>query len=201
MNAAAVILAAGGSSRMGVPKQTLAYGSTTLLRLAVTGALGAGCEPVVVVVGAERKLISAHLNGLTICLIDNPLWQQGLGSSIRTGIEALLTFAVDAAVILLSDQPLVCAGHIRNLVEAAETQQASIVASRYAGTLGVPALFKKNVFPLLLAIQPSEGAKALFHHPDYPTLEIPLPEAEQDIDTPEDYRRALYLADLEKEQP
>ena len=198
MKVAAVILAAGGSSRMGTPKQTLAYGRTTLLRRAVETALSAGCEPVVVVVGAERSLVSSHLEGLTVCLVDNPLWQQGLGSSIRNGIEALVPSAIDAAIILLSDQPLVRADHVRKLIEAAQTQQASIVASGYAGSLGVPALFKTQVFELLLAIRPSAGAKALFFHPDYRTIEIPLPEAEQDIDTPDDYRRVLQYADLEK---
>ena len=168
MKVAAVILAAGGSSRMGTPKQTLAYGSTTLLRRAVETALSAGCEPVVVVVGAERSLVSSHLEGLTVCLVDNPLWQQGLGSSISTGIEALVPSAIDAAIILAFRPAAgLRADHVRKLVEAAQTQQASIVASGLRGDVwAFPHLFKtQRVSELLLAIQSLSGRKSTFFSP------------------------------------
>ena len=93
----AVILAAGSSSRLGRPKQTLQFKGETLIRRAVLAALGAGCHPVVVVTGANADLMRRELDGLDVCEVLNTLWETGMASSIRAGIEELGGADADAA--------------------------------------------------------------------------------------------------------
>src|SRR5438045_3195305 len=86
---AAVILAAGASSRLGKPKQLLGFRGHSLLRRAAEAALSAGCQPVVVVLGACLEPSVRELAGLPVQVVENREWQEGIGSSVRTGVEAL----------------------------------------------------------------------------------------------------------------
>src|SRR5829696_5848838 len=90
-NVGAVILAAGSSSRMGTPKQTLQFQGDSLLRRAALAPLGAGCRPVVVVTGAHAELCRRELDGLDVREAFNTIWETGMGSSVRAGIERLLS--------------------------------------------------------------------------------------------------------------
>src|SRR5882757_499458 len=90
MNVGAVILAAGSSSRMGRPKQTLEFEGESLLRRAARTALSAGCRPVIVVTGANRDLSRAELDGLDVHEIINTRWETGMGTSVRAGIVELI---------------------------------------------------------------------------------------------------------------
>src|SRR5918998_1610148 len=93
----AVILAAGSSSRMGSPKQTLQYRGVSLLRRAALAALGAGCSPVVVVTGAHAELSRRELDGLNVREVLNNVWETGMASSVRAGVEALAGADPEAA--------------------------------------------------------------------------------------------------------
>ena len=86
----AVILAAGASTRMGLPKQLLQFGGETMLRRAASVALKPGCRPVVVVTGADATASRKALRGLDVREADNPQWESGISSSVRVGIEALV---------------------------------------------------------------------------------------------------------------
>src|SRR5688500_14412180 len=133
MNVGAVILAAGSSSRMGRPKQTLQFQGTSLLKRITLAALDAMCRPVVVVTGAHAELTRRELDQLDVHETFNPDWEIGMGSSVRAGIERLISTdaAVAAAVLLLCDQPHVTSGVVSSLIAAHHTTGRSLIASAY----------------------------------------------------------------------
>lgn len=180
-----ILLAAGGSSRLGRPKQLVHYGGKSLLRIAVEAAAGSYCESVTVVLGATDPALLAELEGLSVGLAFNPEWQTGIGSSIRCGITAVHPDTT-AVVLMLCDQPRVTSELINSLITAHQTTGAPMVASEYADTLGVPALFTSQFFHDLAALPGDEGAKKLIARYSDRVGRIPFPEAEIDIDTPED---------------
>ena len=187
-NVAAIILAAGGSSRLRRPKQLVAWHGESLVRRAFRAAAEAGCNPVVVVVGENSEAIRAELKSTSAVVVENPQWQRGLGTSIRRGLETIAD-RVDAAALLTCDQPLVDAKVIISLLSTRETTGKPIVASRYAGTLGVPALFGRSCFQSLLALPDNSGAKSLIEERAPEVASIEFEEGTVDIDTPEDFKR------------
>jgi molybdenum cofactor cytidylyltransferase len=186
-----VILAAGASTRMGVPKQLLQFGGEAMLRRAASVALKAGCRPVVVVTGADAAAAREALRGLDVREAENQQWKSGISSSVRVGIEALVTASPQTAavVLMLCDQPFVTREIIAQLVAAHRETGRSIVASRYGGSYGVPALFGKDHFAELATPEGDAGAKRVIqkHLPEVHLLSFP--EGEIDIDTPDDLVR------------
>lgn len=189
--AAVVVLAAGGSSRMGRPKQMLPVGGRTLLRRTAETALE--CGPAVVVLGAAADRLATELAGLPVSVVVNPDWAKGPGTSVAVGVAAVeaLSGPADAIVFLLCDQPAVTAENVRRLVAVHETTGASMVASGYGESVGVPALFAREWFAALKALDPAAGAKQLLaRHPDRVAV-VPFPAGAIDLDTPADYERWL----------
>lgn len=188
---AAIVLAAGGSSRMGSPKQLLRVGGVSLVRRASAAALASRCQEVFVVVGAAAQEVREQLSDMTVKLVGNPHWEEGLSGSIRVGIEAARTRlpAFDAAILLPVDQPGLTADLLDALIAAFETKRSSIVACRYAGTLGTPALFSQRHFADLVALRGDRGAKPLLESRPAELAQIPFPDGSIDLDTPEDYQR------------
>lgn len=187
----AVVLAAGGSARLGMPKQLLSFRGQTLLYRTVDQAATAGCAPIVVVVAPGSESIELDLRETKAQLVKNLEWANGIGTSIRAGMrEALkLDSEMSAMVLLVCDQPFVTARTIAALqAKRAETQLA-IVASSYAGTLGVPALFESAYFDKLLALPDAEGAKSIILSHAEVVAEFPFPEGAIDIDTAADYEK------------
>lgn len=184
----AVVLAAGGSTRLGRPKQLLELDGEPLVRRAARIAAEAGYDPVVVVVGAEGEAVTRALGGAFLA-VTNPDWSAGAASSIRRGLEALRTLrpGVGGALIVTCDQPLVEARHLAALA-AALGPDRQIAASRYAGTLGVPALFARAVFGELLALTGEAGAKRVVLRDPERVASVELPEAGRDVDTEADWR-------------
>jgi molybdenum cofactor cytidylyltransferase len=183
-----VLLAAGTSSRLGRPKQLLPYDGVTLLRHAATTALASPCRPVVVVIGAHAGAMRAELAGLDAEIVENALWAEGLSTSIRFGVEAAQRLAPDASavVLMLCDQPRVTTALIEDLVRAHHAG-ASIAASAYAGTVGVPALFAKEFFPRLTGLTRDQGAKRILMDHSDAVVAIDFPGGALDVDTAEDY--------------
>ncbi len=182
MKTGIVVLAAGSSSRMGSPKQLLAYRGKPLLRHAVETALASACGPVIVVLGSNASTIAPSLYGLDVQIISNPLWEQGMGSSIHAGVRAAQGRALDAVILTVADQPLLTPDTYRRLAAGANP----IVTSEYSDTVGVPVLFTAAFFPHLLALAPDQGCKKLILSNPDATLRIPCPEAALDLDTPSD---------------
>ncbi|MDQ3283175.1 MAG: nucleotidyltransferase family protein [Acidobacteriota bacterium] len=186
---AAVVLAAGSSSRMGSPKQLLRFGGITLLRRATLAAIDAGCDPVVVVTGAHAELSRQELEGLHVREAINRDWESGMASSIRSGIEAARD--CDAAVLMLCDQPRVDAHVIAQLIAAFRENDAPIVASSYGGSFGVPALFSSVLFDELTQLHGAAGAKQIIAKQIADAKLIAFAGGETDVDTPEDFQRLL----------
>jgi molybdenum cofactor cytidylyltransferase len=185
---AAVVLAAGGSSRMGRPKQLLPFAGTSLVRHAARVALNAGCDPVCIVIGANADAVRPELDGFPVSLVSNPEWEAGPGTSVRAGVAALAA-DVDAVVFLLCDQPLVTAEHVRNLATAHADTGLPIVASGYSGTAGVPALFARACFAEVLAVASDAGAKRVIACDPARVAVVPFPPAAADVDMPADYEQ------------
>jgi molybdenum cofactor cytidylyltransferase len=183
MRVAAVVLAAGGSARLGEPKQLLVAGSETLVERTVRVAREAGCEPVLVVAGAVA------LSALATVIANNE-WQEGIGSSIRCAMRHMAAeqTAADAVLFLTCDQPLVDATLLRSLIAARETSGRSIIACSYADTLGIPALFDRSCFDELLRLPNASGAKAIITADPTRVETVPFPGGTIDIDTPADLR-------------
>ena len=150
----ALILAAGESSRLGQPKQLIQFRGKSLLHRIVDAAKKARCSPTVVVIGSDREEVERELKAEGAIIVENENWRLGIGTSIRAGVRVLIDNVpdVEAIVLLVCDQPAVDARTIARLITLREKTKRAIVASRYAHTLGVPALFDRSCFQDLLAM-------------------------------------------------
>lgn len=189
----AVILAAGLSSRMGSPKQTLQYRGKSLLRRAALAALGAGCHPVIVVTGANAELTRREVDGLDVREVLNTRWETGMASSIRAGVDGLVSADADvaAAVLMLCDQPHVTADVISGLLTTHRAIGSPIVASTYSGSFGVPALFVGALFAELMGLEGRSGAKEVINRHASEAHFLSFQGGEVDVDTPDDFLRLI----------
>lgn len=180
MNIAALVLAAGASRRLGEPKQLVRIGKETLLERSARVCREAGCDPVVVVLGASAELIASKVKLPGIEIVINELWEEGLASSIRAGVGALPK-ETSGCIILTCDMPSVSSTHLQKL--AASSQ---MTASSYNGRHGVPAFFPSSAYGLLMRLRGDSGARELLR--EAPAVE--LAGGELDIDTLEDLQLA-----------
>lgn len=189
MSVAAIILAAGGSSRLGRPKQLLMYRGETLLNRAIRLAREAGAFPVIAVLGAGCETIRASIEDRTSIPLHNDHWRQGIASSIQEGVRALGVCAPDAAGVLLMscDQPRVAAEHLQALLAAFTAAEAKvIVTSTYAGAHGVPAVFPPAIFAELRALRGDKGARSIIERGGSAVIGLEFAGGEVDIDSPDD---------------
>jgi molybdenum cofactor cytidylyltransferase len=194
MNIGVVILAAGESRRMGVPKQILPIFGVPMLKYLVDEVLDTEAHPVTVVVGANKTKIVPLLENIPIGIIDNPEWQKGMGSSIKMGLVGsyLITKGFDGLIFMTSDMPFVNAEVINKLIKTArEFPEKTIIASKYAGTLGIPVLYKKERFEDILDMKPQQGAKQFFNKYQDEIVTIDFDLGAIDLDTKEDYYNFL----------
>lgn len=181
---AAIVLAAGASARLGQPKQLLDLGGGTLLQNAITAAREAGCDKVIVILGAHAEVIAASLRDSRCEIVQNHDWARGMGTSIRAGLNAVGD--ATAALIMTCDQPRIDAAALIELIAGWQAGTNPIAAAEYAGTLGVPAIFARSQFQHLLALEEADGAKQFLRaHPERVTR-VALSDAAMDIDTPSD---------------
>jgi molybdenum cofactor cytidylyltransferase len=188
---AAVVLAAGASTRLGKPKQLVPYKGMPLVARAARAALHSGTDPIVVVLGANAEAVGAALSGIPVVPVINPEWNRGIGTSIATGVKAILGQApsVDAVLVMLGDQPLVDGPELRRLLEGWPGSDASVAAAAYADTIGVPAVFGRGHFDALCSLQPLSGAARLLREANARPHRVTMPEGATDIDTPNDLER------------
>lgn len=184
-----MILAAGAASRMGKLKQLLPYRGGTLLSHAVDQALGAGFEQIAVIVGAQAEAVKETIAAERVHVVENLRWQSGMGSSLTEGMRWLQenTPALDSVAVLLADQPLIQSNHLQSMARLLAEGDAVAVAAEYNGTLGVPAIFRPDLFERLATLPPEVGARSLLRDSRIHVLRFPLPEAATDLDTPEDF--------------
>jgi molybdenum cofactor cytidylyltransferase len=188
-----IVLAAGASTRLGEPKQLLPYNNSNLVQHAVSQAAGTSAENVIVVVGSGANEISESIHGSKLHIVENTGWQEGIGSSIRKGIESsqLLSPSIDGVIIMVCDQPYVTSSYLQLLADHQHDSGKPIVASHYRNTVGTPVLFHHSVFPELLKLKGDSGAKSiLIEHADK-VFAVPFPLGDVDIDNRSDYEMLL----------
>jgi molybdenum cofactor cytidylyltransferase len=124
--------------------------------------------------------------------VRNANWQRGIGSSIRSGVQALIDHAqdVDAILLLVCDQPAVNAQFVESLIAARNATKKDIAASTYANTVGVPALFVRSLFKELLSLGDEAGAKSIILQKTQCVVQLPFPDGAIDVDTREDWEKA-----------
>jgi molybdenum cofactor cytidylyltransferase len=185
---AAVVLAAGRSTRMGGPNKLLAkINNRPLLRIAVEAALASKAHPVIVVTGHQRDKVEAALDGLDVRLVRNPDFAEGLATSVKAGIAAVPEDA-DGAIVCLGDMPQVNASLIDRLIGAFDPEEgALVVVPAIDGQRGNPVVWSRRFFPELATLQGDTGARNLIASFPEAVIEVPLPgtAALVDVDTPE----------------
>ncbi|ULQ52747.1 nucleotidyltransferase family protein [Flavihumibacter fluvii] len=184
-----MILAAGGSSRLGEPKQLLPYKGNTLLRQAAETALNTGWQPIVVVVGAHHEAISKTLTGMKITLAENHEWNKGMSTSLQAGLAKAEELApdLDALIFMVCDQPMVTTTLLQELLKTHWATGKPIVACSYKDVSGTPALFAREVFPSLRDLTGDAGARKLIKTLGNKVATIDFPDGYIDIDTKNDY--------------
>jgi molybdenum cofactor cytidylyltransferase len=185
---AAVVLAAGRSTRMGGPNKLLAeIRGRPLVRIVVEEALASHAKPVIVVVGHERGEVEKALGALPVQIVHNPDFAQGLGTSLKAGIAAVPADA-DGAIVCLADMPQVDASLLNRLIAAFDPDRgALIVMPTVEGRRGNPVLWSRRFFPDLMAIEGDVGARHFIGRYSEAVVEVPLEgkAALVDVDTPE----------------
>lgn len=179
-----IILAAGGSTRMGEPKQLLEVNGVPLVYAAAHAAKEGGCDVVCVVTGHAHEAVEQAAAALSPMIVRNEHWQRGMGSSIRIGVEAVQP--VSAVILMACDQPAVNSTVIRALIELHHQTGLPVVASQYADTLGIPALFDESCFAELCSLPDEHGAKAIIQARMERVAAYSFPAGALDLDRPED---------------
>jgi molybdenum cofactor cytidylyltransferase len=196
---AAVVLAAGRSSRMGGPNKLLEkIAGRPLARIVVEAALASAARPVIVVTGHQRERVEAALAGLPVRLVHNPGFADGLGTSLRAGIAAVPAQA-DGAIICLGDMPQVDGPLIDRLIAAFDPDKGVLaVVPTIDGKRGNPVVWSRRFFPDLMAVEGDVGARHLIGRYAEAVTEVTLAgtAALTDIDTPEALQ--AVKAELEK---
>ena len=184
-----LILAAGSSSRMGRSKQLLPIDGKPLLVKIVETALDADTGKVVVVLGANEDEHRKILENYPVEIISNPLWENGMGSSIKSGLKFIQqnNFNSQAVIISVCDQPHLSHSHLTALANGYLHTKKPIVASAYKNTIGVPVLFAQSMINDLLEIKDSDGAKKLVQQHAEQVYPVPFPLGAIDLDTMGDY--------------
>lgn len=185
---AAIVLAAGASTRLGRPKQLVRVAGESLLRRTVRFAGEAGCSPVVVVLGFEAERMRAELEGFAVDSVVHSGWMEGMGSSLRKGVEMVRHREPmpEAVLALVCDQPRLTAAHVQVLLQQHRQSHAPVTASRYGGRLGVPAIFQRQLFSELAALTGDRGARDLIRRHGDETQEVAWEDGSIDVDQPED---------------
>ncbi len=187
---AAVVLAAGSSTRMGRNKLLLELGGETLVRRAVRAAVGAGVDQVVVVLGHQEPQVRAELLGLPCTFVLNPDHAEGAGTSVRTGVRQVAA-DTDAIVVMLADMPFVTADMIATLAQRYRDTRPPLVASHYGDVQAPPTLYDRALFEELLQIPGERCAKQVVRRHESEAVVVAWPEsALRDIDVPADYEGA-----------
>lgn len=191
---AAVVLAAGGSTRLGRPKQLVRIDGEPLVRRAARAALAAGCRPVLVVLGAEETAVGGAVADLPVRRVTNPRWTDGVGASIACGVRAVTGGRAAGrpagCIVLPCDQPRLTAGVLTALIERFAAGGAAAVACGYGGTVGPPVLFAPATFDRLSALTGDRGAKRVLRGCAAVAV-VDFPGGDLDVDTDEDLRRAI----------
>lgn len=187
----AIILAAGSSSRMGQSKLLLQANGEALLRLVTRVTCESNAAHTLVVLGQNERIHGRIIRDLPAFNCIHSEWEKGMGSSLKVGMGFVRRFLPDtqAVIAMVSDQPLITTDHLNRLIETYLADGNTIVASGYAGILGVPALFDAIHFESLRAVDDAHGARQVIEHHKGNAASIEFTGGSVDLDTPEDYQQ------------
>ena len=212
---AAIILAAGSSSRMGAGrhKLLLPLGKKPVLAHVIEAALASQARPIMIVLGHQAEHVRNEVAAFTtlpnVISIENPDYLQGMSTSLRAGLQALIHsqntaeqafHSLDGVIVMLGDQPLMTAHTIDSLIAHKQATGKRIIAPLYNGRRGNPVLFDASLFPELLAIQGDEGGRSVIerHKQEVATIEQSDAMPDYDVDTWDAYQ--TVLAEWKKKQ-
>ena len=187
---AGLVLAAGGSSRLGKPKQFLTWKGEPFIKRVARIALEARLDPVHVITGEEHSRAQQVLHDLDAGIHFNPDWQEGQSSSVQVGVK-LLSDEVGGVVFLLVDQPQIPPALVQSLLAAHARRLSDITSARTAGQRTNPVLFDRSLFAELLAVEGDVGGRVLFDHHQVEYVDWEDERVRLDVDTPGDYRALL----------
>ncbi len=211
---AAIILAAGSSSRMGGGrhKLLLPLHDRPVLAHVLDAVLASQARPIVLLLGHQAKQVRAHIASYAthpdLNIIENTDYLQGMSTSMRLGIQTLQSYdytkstesEIDSALVLLGDQPLITAQDIDTFIATYRTTGKRIVAPTYEGKRGNPILFDASLFPELLKVTGDEGGRSVLerHRDEIATVEMGNPLANIDVDTWDAYQLAVQAWERNK---
>lgn len=187
---AAVVLAAGGSTRLGRPKQLLARDGETLVHRAARLALASGASPVLVIVGADADDVAAAVSDLPVACVVNAQWRTGLAGSVRLAADTLAAHP-HATLLLTCDQPALEVDHLLALLEAARRAPSGSAATRLGNRVGIPAAVAPTMLRAALAVQGDRGLRDALNRPGARVIPCDAPDLGIDIDTPDDVAVAV----------
>lgn len=188
-----IVLAAGMSRRLGRPKQLLMLNGTPLIAHVVDRALASTLDEVILITGAHGADVRAVIEGRKVLFVHNPDFEEGQGTSLAAGIIAL-DADVDAAVVMLGDQPGISPEVIDRAIKARRESGAPVVMARYGNQRGHPVLFGGELFPELRNLDADAGGREIVRdHQDLVVLvdggaDAPPP----DVDTEEAWAELQY---------
>jgi len=189
-----IMLAAGASRRMGKPKQLLKIDNQTLIERAIAITQALDNQHTVVVLGANAEKITPFISTLpTLDFIINEHWEQGMGTTLKAGVEFFLSKKMDlsAVIVMVCDQPYLSSKKLQELVDTYHETKANIVTTTYNNIKGVPALFSKDLFDKLIGLNKDEGARKIIKKYTGAIETIDFPKGIYDLDTPEAYQAYL----------
>ena len=185
-----IILAAGGSIRMGRPKQLLPWKGETLIHHVTSTVIGAGLDQIIVVVGASEEQVRDELIDLPVEIVVNQKWKSGQSTSVQVGLSAIIDNC-GSAIFFLADQPGISRTLIRSMIERHAATLAPIVAPIVDGQRGNPVLFDRSTFSDFDSIRGDTGGRELFSRYPVSWIEWHDPAVLSDIDTDDDYQRLI----------
>lgn len=187
---AAVVLAAGGSTRLGRPKQLLTRDGETLVHRAARLALESGASRVLLVVGAYADDVAAAVRDLPVACAPNTRWSEGLSGSLRVAADTLATHG-HATLLLTCDQPALDAPHLRALLAASRRAPSASAATRFGDRVGIPAAVAPTLLRAALAVHGDRGLRDVLNAAGAGVIACDAPDVGVDIDTPEDVAVAV----------
>ncbi len=188
-------MAAGASSRLGKPKQLLPYDGQSLLQHALQIAKASNAQSILIVLGARAELLKKEIGDNTAHVVVNAAWEEGMASSIRCGIRALIEMSptVEGALLMVCDQPYVTAPLLNDLIATHQQTGKPIVTCSYENTFGPPTLFHKHLFPELLQLEGDVGARSVIRQHANEVEIVLFPKGSIDVDTGADYEKLTKM--------
>lgn len=199
---AAVVLAAGMSRRMGTPKQLLRIGGETILDRTLKNVRASNVGEIILVLGHAAEMVKKEVSTEGVKVASNPSYEQGMGTSLRSGLAAVDPGAA-AALIVLADQPWVNSETLNRLIACYQERKPQIIIPMYKGFRGNPVLLDSSVFAEVQALNGEVGCRAIFgnHTEGIVKLAVDNPGILLDIDSRDDFEKSTAGGAAESDNP